>query len=162
MNPTVAAPICPAGMDCTMTSQDWVAVIALLVLFCLPMLVLPGWAARNVWRIRSLLKRLVVMNAALPMLLLIPKVSNLIKPNLLVSMRGNVTFPDFLWELAALSGPYWIASLIVGILFAYAATVVLFVLPNCRFRRWVFAETDLMFGKGEIYRAEIAGRTRQN
>jgi hypothetical protein len=41
MNPTIAPPpICPAGMDCTVTSQDWVLLVALLALFCLPMLVL--------------------------------------------------------------------------------------------------------------------------
>ena len=63
-------------------------------------------------------------------------------------MSGNVTFPEFLRQLAVLIGPWWMAGLIVGILFAYAATLVLFVLPDRRFRRWVFIETDFMFCKG--------------
>jgi membrane protein YdbS with pleckstrin-like domain len=131
------SPTCPAGIDCTMTSQDWMLLIALFVLIGLPAVVLPFWTARKVWRIRSLPKRLVAMNAALLVLLLAPNAIVLIKPTLPGSLDA-LRLTDFVKEPIFLIGPCWIASLTVGIFLAYAPTIVLFVLPDCRFRKWVF------------------------
>jgi membrane protein YdbS with pleckstrin-like domain len=134
-------------MDCTMTSQDWMLLIALLVLIGLPAAVLPFWTARKLWRIPSLPKRLVVMHAALLMLLLATNMIVLIKPNSssldTLSSLDTSRFTDFLKELIFLIGPLWIVWLITGVFLAYAPTVVLFVLPDCRFRRWLFEQLNV-------------------
>src|SRR5579884_574219 len=119
MNPNASLPTCPAGMTCTMIPQDWIFLLASLILVAAPVLVLPLWAARKMWKISGLATRLVVMNGVLLTLGLILAATTQMKPTSITSPDA-MTVSDFVRELLRLVGPFWIISLIVGVLFPYA------------------------------------------